>query len=136
MTTFLLGIGARWMWAWGKVATQPTLRTVYGRICWAVRLLWSLAFLKIQTPRHFEQFGLMGVGDAWALSVLEGWFKSIRFTTCEIRHARKVSGDILKSPVCFIILAKQARPVKLRLLRQYRGPVMSKAYVLHQQRIR
>ena len=49
------------------------------------------------TKREFEQSGLIGVGDARALAVLESRFKSIRFGDYEIRYAHQVPGELLNS---------------------------------------
>jgi hypothetical protein len=92
---FVLGLCARWAWA--------SVRARYAS--WKANALWQkilrgritivTSIFEHPTRREFEQSGLIGVGDAWALAVLESWFKSIRFRDYEIRYAHEVPGDML-----------------------------------------
>ena len=96
LATFLLGVVARWAWAWAKARYAAHKANRLWRPMLDAHIVIVTAVFASPADRAFEQSGLMGVGDARALTALEDWFKSIRFRDYELRYSHDTSGEVLK----------------------------------------
>jgi hypothetical protein len=106
----------------GLDSDKGSLRRIYGEplVENYARCTYVIVTAVFASPddREFEPSGLMGVGDARALTALEAWFKSIRFKDYEIRYSHDTSGEALSGSNLICVGGPDANSITKDALRR------------------